>query len=330
MIYRARDFLDEPAPRAYPLSIHAFAKLNLGLRVGRLRPDGYHDIDTVFQTIDFGDTLHARPRPRGVRLRVVRKGPARRAGFAVPQTSKNLVVRAARLLQARFGVRTGADLLLVKRVPAGSGLGGGSSDAVAALRLLGRLWNLRGLEKEGVKLARELGSDCAFFWKGGRARARGRGERLRSLRLLGGKKTITLVVPRSGVRTLDAYRWLDESRRGSKDLTAWKRLHTIDALRGARETESPVFRAGENDFEEVVGRHCPQVHAAKRLLVEQGVGSVRMSGTGSAVFGVLPRERDPVEVLHRLGRTPFDVVMTRFTRFGSLWCRKGRPARMRP
>jgi len=329
VIYRARDFLDEPAPRAYPLSIHAFAKLNLGLRVGRLRRDGYHDIDTVFQTIDFGDTLHARPRPRGIRLRVVRRGPARRAGFAVPASSKNLVIRAARLLQTRFGVGSGADLLLVKRVPAGSGLGGGSSDAVAALRLLGRLWHVRDLEKEGVRLARELGSDCAFFWKGGRARARGRGERLKSLQF-SGRETVTLVVPRSGVSTMDAYRWLDDSRRDSKDLTAWKRLHTIDALRGARETESPVFRAGENDFEEVVGRHCPQVHAARRLLVEQGVGSVRMSGTGSAVFGVLPRERDPVEVLHRLGRTPFDVVLTRFTRFGSLWCRKGRPARKRP
>jgi len=329
VIHRARDFLDEPAPRAYPLSIHALAKLNLGLSVGRLRADGYHDIDTVFQTIDFGDTLHARPRPRGIRLRVVRKGPARRAGFAVPQTSKNLVVRAARLLQARFGVRTGADIMLVKRVPAGSGLGGGSSDAVTALRLLGRLWNLRGLEKEGVKLARELGSDCAFFWKGGRARARGRGERLRSLRVLSAH-TLVLVLPQRGVSTTDAYRWLDESRRHSKDLTVWKRLHTIDALRNSRETESPVFLAVENDFEEVVGRHCPEVNAAKRLLVEQGVGSVRMSGTGSAVFGVLPRERDPVEVVHRLGRTPFDVVMTRFTRFGSLWCRKGRPARKRP
>ena len=327
-IYRAGDFLTEPFPRGYDLGIHAFAKVNLGLKVGRRRPDGYHDLDTVFQTIDYADTLYARPRAKGLRLRVLRRGPARRAGFPVPAGPGNLVVRAARLLQGRYGVRAGADLLLVKRVPAGSGLGGGSSDGVAALRLLGRLWGLGDLEKEGQKLASSLGSDCAFLWRGGRARARGRGEKLTRLRVLA-EQRVTLVVLRRGVSTASAYAWLDEHR-FSKYLTARKHIHTIGALRGARETELAASRAGVNDFEEVVGSHYPEVHAARRLLVEQGVGSVRMSGSGSAVFGIPPRGRDPLLRFRRLGRTPFDVVMTRFTRFGSLWCRKGRPARKRP
>jgi 4-diphosphocytidyl-2-C-methyl-D-erythritol kinase len=328
-IYRARDFLAEPFPRDYDLGIHAFAKVNLGLKVGRRRRDGYHDIDTVFQTIDFGDTLYARPRPRGLRLRVVRHGPARKAGFPVPANTANLVLRAAQLLRERYRTRAGADLLLVKRVPAGSGLGGGSSDGVAALRLLGRLWGLEDVEKNGEKLASELGSDCVFLWKGGRARARGRGERLTRLRVLGAPRPVTLVVVRRGVSTAAAYSWLDALRL-SKDLTAPKHVHTIAALRAASETESAASRAGENDFEEVVCRHYPEVHAAMRLLVEQGVGSVRMSGSGSAVFGLPPRGRDPLVRFRRLARTPFDVVMTRFTRFGSLWCRKGRPARKRP
>ncbi|HKA23966.1 MAG TPA: 4-(cytidine 5'-diphospho)-2-C-methyl-D-erythritol kinase [Candidatus Eisenbacteria bacterium] len=326
-IERARDFLAEPFPRGYALGIHAFAKVNLGLQVGRRRPDGYHDLDTVFQTIDFADTLYARPRPHGIRLHVVRRGPARLAGFPVSVGSKNLVVRAARLLQERYRVRAGADLLLVKRVPAGSGLGGGSSDGVAALKLLARLWGIRNIEKEGERLARTLGSDCAFLWKGGAARARGRGDKLERLPVL--MREAILVVPRIGVSTAAAYAWLDAFR-SSKDLTASKPVHTIDALRGMREAESPASRAAENDFEEVVCRHCPEVDAARRLLVEQGVGSVRMSGSGAAVFGFLPRGRDPLIRFRRLRRTPFDVVLTRFTRFGSLWCRKGRPARKRP
>ena len=327
-VYRARDFLAEPSPRGYDLGLHAFAKVNLGLKVGRRRPDGFHELDTVFQSIDFGDTLYARPRPRGLRLRVVRRGPARHAGFPVTTGARNLVLRAARLVQKRYGITAGADLLLVKRVPAGSGLGGGSSDGVAALRLLGRLWGVGRLEKEGEKLARSLGSDCAFLWKGGRARARGRGERLTPLPL-GTARPVTLVVLRRGISTASAYTWLDEFRVSNK-LTARKHVHTIAALRGARETESPASRSGGNDFEEVVGSHYPEVHAARRLLVEQGVGSVRMSGSGSAVFGFPPRGRDPLVRFRRLRRTPFDVVMTRFTRFGSLWCRKGRPARKRP
>jgi 4-diphosphocytidyl-2-C-methyl-D-erythritol kinase len=327
-IFLARDFLAEPFPRGYDLGLHAFAKVNLGLRVGRRRPDGYHDLDTVFQTLDFGDTLYARPRPRGLRLRVVRRGPARRAGFPVPSGGKNLVLRAARLVRERYGITAGADLLLVKRVPAGSGLGGGSSDGVAALRLLGRLWGVTKLEKEGEKLARTLGSDCAFLWKGGRARARGRGERLTQLRVASPERVI-LVVPRRGVSTASAYGWLDEFRL-SNDLTVSKHIHTIAALRAARQRESPPSRGGVNDFEEVVGSHYPEVHAARRLLVEQGVGSVRMSGSGSAVFGLPPRGRDLLVKFRRLRRIPFDVVMTRFTRFGSLWCRKGRPARKRP
>jgi 4-diphosphocytidyl-2-C-methyl-D-erythritol kinase len=237
-------------------------------------------------------------------------------------------LRAARLVRERYGITAGADLLLVKRVPAGSGLGGGSSDGVAALRLLGRLWGVTKLEKEGEKLARTLGSDCAFLWKGGRARARGRGERLTQLRVASPERVI-LVVPRRGVSTASAYGWLDEFRL-SNDLTVSKHIHTIAALRAARQRESPPSRGGVNDFEEVVGSHYPEVHAARRLLVEQGVGSVRMSGSGSAVFGLPPRGRDLLVKFRRLRRIPFDVVMTRFTRFGSLWCRKGRPARKRP
>src|SRR4029453_9971588 len=102
--------------------------------------------------------------------------------------------------------------------------------------------------------------------------------------------------------------WLDKYR-DSKDLTVWKRIHTISALRGTEETESAGKRAPGNDLEEVVARHCPEGNAAKQLLVEQGLGPVRMSGSGSVVFGVLPRERSPHDVARALRLSPFDVVV---------------------
>jgi GHMP kinase-like protein len=140
---------------------------------------------------------------------------------------------------------------------------------------------------------------------------------------------VAIVLPRRGVATARAYAWLDQHR-DAKRLTPTKRVHTISPLRADRMREAPGMARAENDLEEVVRRHYPEIDAARQVLVEQGLGSVRMTGSGSAVFGILPRGRDPLGWVTRLGRSPFDVVMARFTRFGSLWCRSGRAARMRP
>jgi 4-diphosphocytidyl-2-C-methyl-D-erythritol kinase len=328
----ARDFLAEPAPRGFSVGLHAFCKVNLGLGVGRRRPDGYHEVDTVFQTIDLADTLYARERPAGLRLRVVRRGPARGAGLAVSGGSANLVLRAARLLQRAAGERRGAEIVLVKRVPAGSGLGGGSSDAAATLRLLRRLWGIALTPAAERRLARELGSDCPFFLSGGRARATGRGERLRRLGVARLERVI-LALPRTGVSTAAAYRLLDRSRsarrggprplasRDAKDLTPVGPPRIIIAH---LPVSPPVGGASfmlRNDFEEVVARHYPVVHAARVWLEELSVGIPRMSGSGSAVFVVLPPGAKPGGVVTRLRRRSFEVVLARFTRVGSLWCR---------
>jgi 4-diphosphocytidyl-2-C-methyl-D-erythritol kinase len=334
----ARAFLAEPAPRGFTLGLHAFCKVNLGLAVGPRRPDGFHDLRTVFQTVDLADSLYARLRPSGLRLRVVRRGPARRAGLPVAGGGANLVARAARLVRAAARERRGAEIVLVKRVPAGSGLGGGSSDAAAALRLFGRLWGARlslGAER---RLAGELGSDCAFFLAGGRARASGRGDRLRALPVPTLERLV-LVLPRVGVPTATAYRLLDRSRaaaaaRGprpaprrpprnpdAKDLTATgpPRIINLDSRIQCRVGRSSFLL--DNDFEEVIARHYPVVHAAREWLSELGVGKPRMSGSGSAVFAILARGARPGGVVTRLRRRSFEVVQARFTRVGSLWCR---------
>jgi 4-diphosphocytidyl-2-C-methyl-D-erythritol kinase len=326
-VLEARLLLSEPAPRGYPLGQHAFCKINLGLRVGSRRPDGYHDVDTVLQTVDLADSIYARPRARGFDLRVIRRGPARRFGFGIPKGRKNLVLRAARLAQEALGETRGASLALVKRVPAGSGLGGGSSDAVAALRVLARLWRRPLSAERGEQWARTLGSDCAFFWNGGRARATGRGDRLRRLPVRK-RGRVLIAFSSRGVSTSHAYEWLDKSRsedkspiRGPKDLTVRNRLHNIHALHVYGLRERPYRPFLENDLEEVIERHYPETNAARQLLIEAGIWIARMSGSGSAVFGILPPRFDSRGVVTRLRQGRFDVVMARFTRFGSLRCR---------
>ena len=319
----ARRLLAEPAPAGFPLGLHAFCKLNLGLAVGPRRPDGFHEVATVFQTIDLADTLYARPRARGLRLRVVRRGPARGRGLAVGAGGSNLVARAARRLRAAAGERGGAEIVLVKRVPAGSGLGGGSSDAAAALRLLARLWGAP-VRTEGLRrLAGGLGSDCAFFVAGGRARATGRGERLSRLQVPGPRRVL-VALPATGVPTARAYRLLDEARGAaarSKDLTPSARARKISP-RWTHPTMSLGARSLlRNDFEEVIASHYPGIRAATSLLCELGVGSPRLSGSGSAVFLEVPPGMTAPGAVTRQRQRSLALVLARFTRVGSLWCR---------
>jgi 4-diphosphocytidyl-2-C-methyl-D-erythritol kinase len=313
---RAADYLKRPPPGGFDLGIHAFCKINLGLRVGARRPDRYHEILTIFQTLDFADTIYARPRSKGFRLRVVREGPARGRGLSVPAGPGNLVLRAARLAGRALGESRGAEFLLIKRVPAGSGLGGGSSDAAAALRLVARLWGRRLPLDRRRKLADELGSDCAFFIRGGRAVARGRGERL-VWRKISETQRVLLALPRRGVPTAHAYRLLDQSKHLTPiktNLSLPSPLHTADSGSSARSLMP-------NELEEVVCRQYPEVARARELLELQGVAAIQMSGSGSAVYGIVsPGIASNILVPKQHRQSP-ELVLSRFARVGSRWCR---------
>jgi 4-diphosphocytidyl-2-C-methyl-D-erythritol kinase len=154
------------------LSAAAPCKINRELRVGRLRPDGYHEVRSRMVTIDLADTLEAEPSER---LELSCDDPSLSAG------ADNLVMRAAVRLAEQAGVRAGAKLLLGKRVPAGGGLGGGSSDAACTLRLLAALWRLSVSEEDLSRVAASLGSDVPFFLIGGEGEVSGRGERVAAL-----------------------------------------------------------------------------------------------------------------------------------------------------
>ena len=253
------------------------AKLNLGLRVLRKRPDGYHDLETVFVPIGWADRLEAgpgAPGPSAAGLRLTCSDPD------LPTGDGNLVVRAARALAAYGGVEPRAHLVLDKRVPYGAGLGGGSSDAAAALQLLVDLWGLNVPEAHLLGLAAGLGSDVPFFLHGFPALATGRGERL--TRLLGAGGTpwrcpfwLVVAVPQVHVSTAEAYRAVTPDASARPALAA--AVVSDDLARWRREVA--------NDFEGPVVARYPAVGAARDALLRSGAGYASMSGSGSAVFG---------------------------------------------
>ena len=251
----------------------ARAKINLHLAVHARRPDGYHALTTVFQTIDLADTLTI----------VEHDGPftLRCPGSDAPEDDSNLVWRAAWALASELGRPEPAGLLVTldKQVPTQAGLGGGSADAMAALRLLCGIWAVPPDRELLTRVGGRLGSDVPFFARGGTALGRGRGDELTPLPPLP-RLACAILRPPFGVSTSDAYRWIAESRAGSPSVGA---------------PFDPPARAGDwlerlagcrNDFEAVVAARHPEIAEAVATLRAAGAGLAMMSGSGSAVFGL--------------------------------------------
>ena len=270
--------------------VEARAKLNLGLAIGPRRADGFHDLVTVFQSVSLADTLRLRRRAKGFTLRVrgedvaASRGRRRRAPAAgVPKGRDNLALRAVRLLAARAGIRGGAEIELVKRIPAGAGLGGGSADAAGALVGLARLYGVRLGRAERSELAAALGSDVPFAVTGGTALGLGRGERLRRLRLARPFRAV-IAVPDWRVSTASAFARID---RGKYGLTAWRaNLRFGQSIGREGVTADRALRLG-NTFESVLGRRRSDFESLRARLRAAGVAQPRLTGSGSAVFGIL-------------------------------------------
>jgi 4-diphosphocytidyl-2-C-methyl-D-erythritol kinase len=254
-------------PDTYP----APAKLNLMLRVVGRRADGYHLLQTVFRFIDYGDTLSFRVRADGVIARAA--GPA-----SVPEAS-DLSVRAARLLKAAGGIGLGADITLVKHLPVGGGLGGGSSDAATTLLVLNRLWGLDLPRTRLLELALELGADVPVFVFGDNALAEGIGEQLRPLALP--PAWYVVLTPAVTVSTAAVFAH-PELKRDSKMITIQS------------------FSAGlaGNDLEALVCREYPEV--GRHLAWLQQFGPATMTGSGGCVFASFETESAARAVLARL------------------------------
>lgn len=305
------------AGRPRRVVVEARAKLNLGLAVGPRRSDGFHELATVFQSISLCDTLVAERRPRGFTLRVRHEDAAvrgRRPGAGrghVPAGAGNLVLVAARRFVRLAGLTGGARFTLIKRIPARAGLGGGSADAAAALAAMTALYGVRLAPGERSALEAGLGSDVPFAALGGTALGLGRGERLHPLAPPGARRAL-VAVPSWRVSTARAFAEIDRSKYG---LTAWStKLRFAQRLAHKRLTASLAMRLG-NRFETVLGDKRPDFDSLCARLRDAGVGEPRMTGSGSAVFGLLAPRASASRVIDRfVGNEALYVV--RFTRSG--------------
>ena len=250
------------------MRIRSFAKINLGLEVLRKRPDGYHDIKTLFQWIDLHDTLSFDLLDTS-EIRLTGDDPA------VPWDETNLAHRAARLLQEKSGTRRGAEIRVEKRIPAGRGLAGGSGDAAMTLVGLDRLWDCRCSRQDLRALGATLGSDVAFFFEGGLCLGEGRGEVLTPLPDLP-NLPLVLALPDFPVPTAQIYANLP-----STALTSDPKDSKIDGFLGTRD-----FGPLENRLEEAIFSLYPQLKEYKSLFREHGAELSLVTGSGSAVYGL--------------------------------------------
>jgi len=256
----------------------AFAKINLGLRILGRRPDGYHEIRTVYQTVGIYDRLLVELQPSGGGIEVACDDPQ------VPSGRGNLVYQiAARWKRARKFPGT-IRIRIEKRIPAGAGLGGGSSDAAAALIALERMTGDRMNPRTRFRIAVETGSDVPFFLWGGRALGLGRGEEVYPLADFG-RHPCLVVFPGQSVSTAEAYR--EAGRRLTKNRGS-SRMNFF----GAWPHLSPeISGPAENDFEAVIFARWPELASEKRRLIRAGAKVASLTGSGSAVFALFDSDR---------------------------------------
>ena len=235
------------------------AKLNLFLHVTGRRPDGFHDIETVFQLIDLQDTVRVSTRADG---HILREPAPTDPVLAQLPDEQDLTVRAARLLQQVSGTRLGADIHVEKRIPAGGGLGGGSSDAACVLTALNEQWALHLPAGQLAELGLALGSDVPVFVHGRNAFASGRGEQLTPLALP--PRWFLIIDPGIAISTRELF--------AAPELTRDTPALTMRAL---------PAEGGHNDFEPVARARYPQLRAVFEQLAPW---HPRLTGTGAAVF----------------------------------------------
>ena len=279
------------------LTLPAFAKINLDLRILGVRPDGFHDLRTIFQSLALHDTLTFTRRTGAFTIEC--DDPR------LPVDRRNLVWKAASLLWRLIGRRgeTPKDVVvrLTKCVPQEAGLGGGSADAAVTLLGLTRLWGLDVDLPTLSRLAGRLGADVPFFLVGGTALGLGRGDDIYPLVDL--PRTYVVVVrPNFGVSTVEAYGWYDQEPRRTGREPARKPLPE----------RWPEWAATlRNDLEPAVTRHHPTIARIRHALVDAGAVVAAMSGSGSAVFGLFDRLDAARRTAADLSRPGWQVVCTR-------------------
>ena len=262
------------------------AKLNLYLEVLNKRKDGYHNIRTIFERISLADKIIIRESLNGG---ITICSNSRE----IPHDSRNIVCRAAAALREDFNIKKGVDIEIKKFIPVGSGLGGGSSNAAATLLGLNQLWRLKLSRASLLRYAARLGSDVAFFIYGcSFALGTARGNKIKPLGGFSKRLWHIVVVPKENISTERIYSDFDRLNRAKY----CQRLQPLK-LRGGSVTQV-LF----NRLEEVTFKEHPIVKEIKERLMAAGLNSVLMSGSGSAVFGIVNSRREGLEIAKIFGR----------------------------
>jgi 4-diphosphocytidyl-2-C-methyl-D-erythritol kinase len=276
----------------------ARAKANLLLRILSREADGYHGLETLFCRLDLADTLTVtRGAGAGVSLEV--------EGADLGPAPENLAVRAAEAVLQSLRTRFAVTLHLIKRIPVGGGLGGGSADAAAALHAVNQLAGNAMPRAELLHLAARLGADVPFcVGETSLALAWGHGERMLALPTLP-SAPVLLVTPPLSIRSADAYAWLDQARPESL------RRGALLLDQASLSSWSDLARMAGNDFESVVFARLPAVRSAFEALAGTGPLLCRMSGSGSTLFAIYRSDRERDDARMALGKKHGTVISTR-------------------
>ena len=273
MYAQAPNICSQPSIAAQ-LSLPAPAKLNLMLHIVGQRADGYHLLETLFQFLDYADTLHFNPRNDGqIILHTQIAG--------VPHDD-NLIVRAARLLQQHTDTGQGADIWLDKKLPVGGGIGGGSSNAATTLVGLNYLWSTKQTLESLAQLGLSLGADVPVFVMGKAAFAQGVGEKLQPLELP--EPWYIVAVPPVSISTAKVF--------SDKCLTRDTPLTNIRTV---------LKQSGHNDCQAVVEKRYPDVRNA--LILLNKYVEARLTGTGSCIFGSLQNKKQAVNIATQISES---------------------------
>jgi 4-diphosphocytidyl-2-C-methyl-D-erythritol kinase len=274
-----------------PLRIRSFAKINLALSVLGRRTDGYHDIQTIFQSITLSDELEFTDAAQ-LELRCDN----------LPNVAyeDNLVWKAAQLFSQTLGLKRGVSITLRKNIPTGAGLGGGSSNAAATLLGLRRFWNSDIADEKLHSLAARLGSDVPFFLSGGTALGVGRGEKISPLPDPPAQYLV-VIFPGIQVATAEAYRSL------KLGLTSSAEDRRIQGFCGQVQLGNTILTEIFNDFEASILPAYPPIMEAKRFLKSRGSIATLLSGSGSSVFGFFSDEESAFAAARELTRATWRV-----------------------
>lgn len=283
------------------IRLPSYAKINLGLNILGKRKDGFHEIESILQQIDLKDEIE------------LKKKASPKIAFhcdnsEIPTGKANLCVHAATLLKETHGIKKGVEIFLKKTIPAGAGLGGGSSNGAVVLLGLNKLWNLNLKPAQLQGLAARIGSDVTFFIYGGTAIVRGRGERIEPF-TLAGDVTIVIVFPGFGISTKWAYRQIN------LNLTIRNKNAKLMFLNGRNYDDTNIGNFLKNDLEEVVFQKYPVLSEIKKKLYDHHAIFASMAGSGSAILGIFRNRNEALKVKNFFNKQ-YSTFVTRPIRWG--------------